>query len=415
MLFNRARAVEYMRRYELDALVATSPANITYFTDHYWWIDSLFKQYMMSPGASSDLFQSYAVFPLEGEPALVLGPVTAANAADSWVKDLYLFGDKGVDTSLQPGGHGNTDRRIYDLVTSPRRGATPTDALVVALTDRGLTEAKIGVEFDRLSADTAATLRQRLSGADIRDCSNLLRLLRMVKSEEELSRLTRAAEVAEKAGMEILAASKPGSRMGDLVHDYKVLIVEEGADFDHFIYGMRGVGIASEPEYTIEEDEVMYVDWGVLYQHYFSDTGTTLAMSEPTGALADRHAAVVDCMEAGIATLKPGARSSEAHEAMWAVLSERGVETAFPHGHGLGVEIRDYPIFVANNGLRIQDDCVDEPSDVPLEEGMVVNLEAPIFMPDVGSLHNEQTFVITTEGCRQIVPQERSRPVIPAG
>ena len=49
-----------------------------------------------------------------------------------------------------------------------------------------------------------------------------------------------------------------------------------------------------------------------------------------------------------------------------------------------------------------------------LEDGMVVNLEAPIFMPDIGSLHNEQTFVITSDGCRQIVPQERSRPVIPA-
>lgn len=402
-----------MHRYDLDVLVATSPVNITYFSDYYWWIDSLFKQYMMMPGASTNLFQSYAMFPLEDEPALILGPISAANATDSWVKDIYLFGGKEVDTTLEGMGHQNTNRLIYDLVTSADRSATPTDALVAALNDRNLTEAKIGVEFDRLPSDTAATLRQTLPHADLKDCSNLLRLIRMVKSEEELLRLTRAADIAEHAGLEILDTARPGDRIGDLVHNYKVRIAEMGADFDHFIYSMRGTGIASEAEYTISDDEVMYIDWGVLYRHYFSDTGTTLAMSEPTGAIRDRYNAVVDCMEAGIATLKPDGRSSEAYEAMWQVLSDHGVKTAFPHGHGLGVEIRDFPIFVANNGLRIQDDCVNEPSDIRLEEGMVVNLEAPIFMPDVGSLHNEQTFVITANGCRQLVPQRRSHPLIP--
>ena len=50
MLFNRARAIDYMREYGLDVLVATSPVNITYFTDYFCWIDPLFKEYMMVPG-----------------------------------------------------------------------------------------------------------------------------------------------------------------------------------------------------------------------------------------------------------------------------------------------------------------------------------------------------------------------------
>jgi len=35
-----------------------------------------------------------------------------------------------------------------------------------------------------------------------------------------------------------------------------------------------------------------------------------------------------------------------------------------PYGHGLGLEIREYPILVANNGLRITDDCVDVRSEL---------------------------------------------------
>ena len=45
MLFNRARAVDYMRRCGLDALVATSATNITYFTDYFCWLDPLFNDF----------------------------------------------------------------------------------------------------------------------------------------------------------------------------------------------------------------------------------------------------------------------------------------------------------------------------------------------------------------------------------
>jgi hypothetical protein len=55
MLLNRERAAKFMRGCGVDALVATSPVNITYFSDHACWLDPLFAEYMMSPGACSNL------------------------------------------------------------------------------------------------------------------------------------------------------------------------------------------------------------------------------------------------------------------------------------------------------------------------------------------------------------------------
>ena len=72
MLFNIRRAVDYMQRSRLDAIIATSPTNVTYFSNYHSWTDYLFKEYMLSPGASSDRIQNYSMFPLEGDPALVL-------------------------------------------------------------------------------------------------------------------------------------------------------------------------------------------------------------------------------------------------------------------------------------------------------------------------------------------------------
>src|SRR5258705_12810295 len=100
MLLNRPRAADYMRRCGLDVLVATSPVNVTYFSDYYCWLDPLTKNYMMTPGGSTDLaLQSYAVLPLEGDPALVITPMFAVNAADLWVTEMHTFGNSGVDDS----------------------------------------------------------------------------------------------------------------------------------------------------------------------------------------------------------------------------------------------------------------------------------------------------------------------------
>ena len=70
--------------------------------------------------------------------------------------------------------------------------------------------------------------------------------------------------------------------------------------------------------------------------------------------------------------VRPGVKSSEVRAVMWDTLNARGITATFPHGHGMGLEVRDYPIIVADNGLRISDDCVDVASDLPFEENMVI-------------------------------------------
>jgi Xaa-Pro aminopeptidase len=137
-------------------------------------------------------------------------------------------------------------------------------------------------------------------------------------------------------------------------------------------------------------------------------------MREPSTTLVDRHRALRECVAAGVEAMRPGAKASGAQAAMWETLNAHGITASFPHGHGLGLEVRDYPIIVADNGQRIRDDCVDAPSDLPLEAGMVINLEAMISMPGVGSLHIEASFVVTANGSRPLIPQDRTQPVQPA-
>ena len=412
MLFHRERAINYMREYGLDVLIATSPVNITYFTDYFCWIDPLFKEYMMVPGASANLAQAYAVFPLEGDPALVVNPLFAVNAEELWVKDLHIFGSAGLDDSLPAGDIPQQLLRFQDLLQAQHGNATATDALLSILKQRGLTGARIGLEMEGLPLETNDLISRALPGASLNNCADLIRIVRMVKSEEEIKRLTRSAEINEQAATESLAMARPGLPVSEMAAHYRARAAEHGADFDHFAFGVRGLGMTTETNYELAEHDVLYVDFGCIYKQCFSDSGTTLAMRELPAALSERHAALRACMDAGGEALRPGAKVSAAAVAMVETLHDRGITASFPHGHGVGLEVRDYPIIVPDNGLRVKDDCIDLPSDLTLEEDMVLNLEAPLFMPGVGSLHIEESYVVTAQGSRPLVEQSRRQPVV---
>jgi Xaa-Pro aminopeptidase len=171
----------------------------------------------------------------------------------------------------------------------------------------------------------------------------------------------------------------------------------------------------TEASYKLQKDDVMFVDFGCIYGHYFSDSGTTLAMKELPDSVQERYAAVGACINSGQEAANPGQLSSSVRGAMFKSLSKRGIKASFPHGHGLGLEVRDYPIIVSNNGLRIQDDCVDISSDLPMEINMVINLEASIYSPGAYSVHREQSFLVTESGSQPLVSQERECPVQPIG
>ena len=407
MYFNKARALQWMNDCGVDALIATSPVNVTYFTDYTCWIDPLFKDYMMSPGASDHLGTMYGGCSVSGRSCLVLDPLMSVNAADVWVDDLCTFGASSSDLPTGAGSRFESDQRLYESLRVSVGKESATDALVAWLKTNGLTDGCIGIEMTNLRPEANAELRRQLPDAQFKDCTNLLRIIRMVKSEEEIDLLRTAAQISEDAGMAVLDLAKPGVDIAEIVQSYRERISAHGADFDHYAYSIRGNGIATRAPYTFEEGSYHFIDFGVIYNGYFSDTGLTLCIGSVSADVTQEYQALCDCQDAAVEAVRPGAKSSNVANAMHASLAEKGI-TEFPHGHGVGLEIRDYPIIVPDNGLRIKDDCIDLPSDIPLEENMVVNLEVGILQSGHGSTQYEQTMLVTATGCEQLIPHDRS-------
>jgi Xaa-Pro aminopeptidase len=233
----------------------------------------------------------------------------------------------------------------------------------------------------------------------------------MVKSPEELVRLERATRISYAAANTALSNARVATTTRDLRNQYVSQVVEAGALLDHFIASPYGLGIQEEPDYRLQSGDVLYVDFGCMFQHYYSDNGTTLVVGGFPPEMERRYDVLRSGLQRGIDRLRPGVAASEVRRAMIDALAEGGITGSNAHGHGIGLEVRDYPIIMPDGGLRIRDDCVDVSADVPLEPGMVLNLELPLFLFGAGSLHMEQTFLITHGGCRRLDSDEPTRPV----
>ena len=397
-----ARTLEEMRASGMDVLVGASPATLADLAGYRNWIDPLFREYMMRPGGSSATEQALAVLSAEGEVTLLVSAEMAANAAGTSADRIVVWGSaEGAPRDLPAGFE-----KVAEAFGRPRH-ATRTEALL-ALLDGAGAAARIGAEREALAAATWEALAG--GGRRAGDCTNLLRLGRMVKSEPQIAMLQRAAEAAEYAAAEALALACVGSSWRELTDLYRMKLAEHGADLDHFSGSPTGFGLATEADYRLPERGSMYFDHGCRLRSWFSDTGHTIAFGPPDAACRQRQAAVRDAVAAGAEQLAPGKPASAAAEAMRQALDAAGL-SGFPHGHGIGLEVRDYPIVVPDTGLRIADDFVSRPADLPLEADMVLNLESAVWAADVSSVHCERSFVIAGGGCRPLADQPRDEPL----
>jgi Xaa-Pro dipeptidase len=403
-----------MRDCSLDALIATSPVNVRYVTGYSCWLDEVFQRYMVSPGGSDErVLVSLALLPADGEPALVVDSLFALNATEV-AAEVVVAGHAELEEPdhRETGAVPEDLHAVYELLGRREAGDTPSEALVAAIKARGLAEAVLGVELSRIPAAVRDRLERDLPRARLRDCSNLLRLVRAVKAEEELARLEQSARIAEQAAQASFAQARAGCTLGELVDEFRVAAAEQGADFDHYALGPRGLGITTQRHIPLRAGETMYVDFGCNWRGYFSDSGTTLSVGEPGSTLRRRFDALRATVAAGAEALRPGVRASAVQESMRAALADHGITASYPHGHGFGLQVRDYPIVAPDNGSRIRDDCVDVPSDLTLEAGMVVNLEVPVFARGSHSIHNEQSFVVTASGSGPLTEQPRDAPYV---
>ena len=120
--------------------------------------------------------------------------------------------------------------------------SNPTEDLKIILNELSLNGKTIGIEYEAygLTGRNTIKLNKSLEGyCEIKDKSELVSNLRVIKSDEEISYVKKAAELADRALVEVWKNAKVVVSEGNIVEEMQRVIFEGGGDYpaNEFIIG----------------------------------------------------------------------------------------------------------------------------------------------------------------------------------
>ena len=166
---------------------------------------------------------------------------------------------------------------------------------------------EILVEADRMTLSELGTWRKMLPTYSFNVSNRLDTLangIREIKCEEEVEKMQKAQDIAEKALEELLHMVKPGVAERDLANELEYLMRKFGADGISFDTIAVSGANSSKPhgvpgEKLIEAGDFLTIDFGALYDHYHSDTTRTFAVGQPTEEMVNVYETVRKAQQAG--------------------------------------------------------------------------------------------------------------------
>lgn len=276
------------------------------------------------------------------------------------------------------------------------------DLLEDLLRERGLINARLGVDLEFMPAADFEALKSRLPQVEWLDGSTVLRRLRAVKVLAEIERLRKASHAAE-AGLEAMAqAIRPGVALPALSAAWKAGAQAAAAKggfslSGHWDYISVGADLADMAAVVVPGD-LIKADVGTLVDGYSSDGARTYTFGRPSGLAMDVFKALDAAFHAGLEQIRPGNAFASVHSAMLQSMRKDGFAEYyrghFGHAVGGSVGIEEWPFFSASNQEII-------------EPNMVVALEAPFYGQGLGALMIEDQFLVTVTGaeCMNRLPR----------
>ncbi len=239
---------------------------------------------------------------------------------------------------------------------------------------------------------------------------------RMIKSEEEIARLTEALRTTEQAlerAVELIRNSEVKSDgtlwiggkplTAELLRKAMHLVMmEQECVAQHTIVacGVQAVDPHNEGSGPLKANEPIVMD--VFPQHatsrYFADITRTVVKGKASPKVKKMFELVKEGQEIAYRMIKDGVDGAAVHQAIMDSFEKAGFKTGeqngrmqgFFHGtgHGVGLEIHEPP-------------RVSPKADI-LKTGMVVTVEPGLYYLDAGGMRIEDMVVVTKTGCRML-------------
>ena len=251
---------------------------------------------------------------------------------------------------------------------------------------------------------TEATRRYSLA-----DATALVDRLLMRKLPGEIEALRRAAMLADEGYAVFRDAARPGRPQYELVAEVEAFFRSRGCPDNFMILGSGGVdvrGMTPPSERRLAKDDLVTTELTPAVDGYFAQICRTLVLGRANAAQRRAFDLYLEAMEAGIATVRPGATAADIARAENDVFRKYGfgdyVTSKYTRvrGHGLG-------LFVDSKPQLLED------VDVPLEAGMVIIVHPNTYHPEVGYMVLGDALVVTESGAEVLTRTPRQLFEVP--
>ena len=282
----------------------------------------------------------------------------------------------------------------------------------------------LGMELDVLPVNLYFQYLGVFKNSRIVDISHEIRLIRAVKSAYEIKKMRAAATLADKVAArvpDLLAVGKTEVALAGEVESYARSLGHQGIVrmrmwgselfYGHILSGDAGAVpsyLASPTGGTgvsgavgqgagfrkIGRGEPVLVDYVFAMDGYLADHARIFSIGSLPEKLQRAHGAMLAIQEEMKGLLKAGAVAGEMYELMVTLAARHGYQDNFMGagerrirftGHGVGLELDEYPFIAKGQQLTLQ-------------AGMVIALEPKTIFPGSGVVGIENTHLITADG-----------------
>lgn len=318
-------------------------------------------------GAKDDFFYLLGYTPL-GDAAFIL-PLE---------QDPVLFVSTAWDFD-------RTQDTVY--IQDLRLSSDPIGDTCVYLSD----QATVGIaRWETIPVDIYKRASLYLPDNRIKDASGIMREVRLIHSEWEISCHRRAVHIADVEMTRVADILREGVSEKELAREAKIAMLSEGAHgFSDPCIG-SGARTAQPLNYPtqriVRRKDLVVVDLGAIYNGYHSDICRTFVVGGPSRDQEKWISMVKQVLECLIDEVRPGILTHYLQNKAYQIFDKAGYGGAFFHhiGHGLGLNPGDLLNFQRDN--------------IELKPGMIFTLEPGIYFPGIGGVRIEDDILLTSSG-----------------
>ncbi|WP_281561267.1 Xaa-Pro peptidase family protein [Thalassomonas sp. RHCl1] len=212
--------------------------------------------------------------------------------------------------------------------------------------------------------------------------------LRYHKSEQEITAISQAAQIADQALANILPLVKEGITERELAIELEYQMALLGSEEVSFatilLFGERSAlphGIPSNRK--LKPGDLILIDFGAVMNGYRSDMTRTYVFGKASAEQKQVYQLVRDAQQAALDALTPGIRGSDLYQYSADILHASDYKNYAGEGlgHGVGLELHELPFIGPACEQSIEKDCV-------------ITIEPGIYIPGWGGIRIEDDVVL---------------------